>query len=165
MNLWVTIGVQVAMGLLVVGVGFYVRFYPDVNTQKRHLKLFGLAVWILATVGFQVLSIYKIAHSGKPVTPDFVVEVASDFGALIFNLVIIYSLLFLRALGLFVNLYRTNSETDNELRGRMIGIAEKHLAAIQRSADAIVVLATQPGIDPETAGRVRALMTNLYTPK
>jgi len=99
------------------------------------------------------------------VTPDFVVEVASDFGALIFNLVIIYSLLFLRALGLFVNLYRTNSETDNELRGRMIGIAEKHLAAIQRSADAIVVLATQPGIDPETAGRVRALMTNLYTPK
>jgi hypothetical protein len=165
MNPWISMCGTVSVGLLAIAATFYNRFVPDVNAQKRHLKLLGIGAFNLLVICSQVVAIHRLAHSGAPVTPGFVVMAAFDVGGFIVTVLSLLSLYFLRLINKLVNSHFENSVTFMGLQGRMIGISQKHQNAIQRSADAIVALATQPGVDPDAAGRVCALMTNLYAPQ
>jgi hypothetical protein len=71
---------------------------------------------------------------------------------------------FLNSFVRFLKSFLKNLETDRDLSGRMIGIAEKHIAATRMNCEAIQILASEPFVNAEIANRVRALLAQPYTP-
>ena len=76
MPFWVPIVVTIAAFTVPLAERFYVRFYPDVDTQKRHLKK--LAVWAfnIFSEAFQIWNLYQISREPMPTTPTGVIRIA-----------------------------------------------------------------------------------------
>jgi hypothetical protein len=65
--------VAILVGLVGVAERFYARFYPDAETQKRHLKLVGVVVLNIVATAAQIWALWDIFHRPMPTrTPQLV---------------------------------------------------------------------------------------------
>ena len=138
---WIT-SVVVPVGILVLTLAaqFYFKWVPNIEDQKRHARAAaGLAADFLC-VGGSATWLYALAQRNGPVTPAFVVEVSLSTACVCFVIVIIVIDKFLsgkhvksiiEAFNQQLSVLKVNADHT----GRIIGIAEKHDAALRCIAE------------------------------
>jgi hypothetical protein len=89
MPVWLT---AVVVPLVAVSVSLaaqlFFKWVPETKDQKRHLKRVGWWALDIFALSVTAASILSLAHYGGPVTPLFVIGVASSIGALVFNVIL-----------------------------------------------------------------------------
>ena len=154
---WLTaIGTLIALAALITQ--FYFKWVPNVEDQKRHVKLTAMWVMDILTVGVQVVAIYLLAQFKGPVTPDLVVRVSIGAcclvlcGALITirRLVLGYMRESLHDLG---RLSGTNGHGAIDF-----GWMQQHVAVTQKIIDALDFLAKDPNLSAETVQAIRTIL-------
>jgi hypothetical protein len=161
MNPWIAVAISPTIALLIFAFNVHSRFVPDIDTQKRQLMRFGLWVAGILAVGSQVNGIYALAHSTRPVTPGFVMDVASSVGGFAFTLTCFAAIYLIKLLDRFLTLYLKGRDVDEgfwDLQKKHVAVTGQMQESIEQNCDAIELLASQPGISPEIASKIRALL-------
>jgi len=146
---WVPVVLTISITLLTIAERFYVRFVPEIEVQKRHLKKF--AVWIasLGGIAIQIYFLYQEAHGPSPVNPTQAVRISLVTGAFVLNLVAIFTIRTLNLIDRFLDVY---------LRGWKV--VEKTVHVTERHNAAIMFLAEQLELAPDIQQKLDEILVN-----
>jgi len=129
--------ISAVIAFLVLAERFYSRFVPDVNAQKRHLKLLAGLALNIGVIAAQIYSLYGLAHTKATLTPGLVMVMALTAGGLVFTLTCMF----------LIRLIRWNTEETTLLAD----IAFRH-------SDALKILSSHPGLSPQLVEQLRTAL-------
>jgi hypothetical protein len=92
MSAWITPAVTASVGILTIFAQFYNRFVPDVEKQKRHVRIAAMFVLIVLVTAFYVFAIHRAM--AKPLTSLIVVKISVSMSILVANLLVFGFLFF-----------------------------------------------------------------------
>jgi hypothetical protein len=118
MSPWVPVVSAGVFAILGIAERFYVRFVPDVNDQKRHLRFARQAAFLAFSLFSLILGFWDAAHQEGPVTPGSVLFVGSLFFSLtlfVILLLLTLALRFLVAFGQFLDMFGQHLYITSEI--------------------------------------------------
>jgi len=123
----------IAVSLLIASVAiaerFYVRFYPEIETQKRHLKTAARWVTDCGAIGISVWSLIQISHGPMPTTTRQIVAIAIAVSITVGNIVFLLSSRLLRSV---LRLMRDHVDHTAEVATQQFDHTTKHIDMTSR---------------------------------
>jgi len=139
MPLW-SIFIPIAALVVPLAERFYTRFYPEPETQKRHLKT--AARWVIdcGAIGISVWGLIQLSHEPMPTTTKQVLAIAIAVSITVGNIVFLLSSRLFRSVlrlmrdhvGLTAEVARQQFDHTAEVARQQFDHTTKHLDATSR---------------------------------
>lgn len=129
---------------------FYSRFVPDVNDQKRHLRLAGRVAFLVFSLSGVIWGFWDAANLREPITPGYVLFV----GWLFFSLT-----LFILNLLLFLALRFMDTYSG------LLDVVDKHLYMTSDITKILQEIASKTAASVETSEKLARILRQIHGTK